>query len=65
MSKNVSPSRKTRKPPARAAAEATRLAAVARDEEETERRRIRALLKLPMHKRTHFLRVRVGNGSAL
>ena len=30
-----------------------------------ERRRIRARLKLPMLKRTHFLRVRIGNGSAL
>jgi hypothetical protein len=29
------------------------------------RRRIRALLALPMEKRTHFLRVRVGRGSAL
>jgi len=33
--------------------------------ETDERRRIRALLKLPMLKRTHFLRVRIGNGSAL
>ena len=40
-------------------------AATAQDIEETERRRIRALLSLPMKKRTHFLRVRVGRGSAL
>ncbi|MEI8078645.1 MAG: hypothetical protein WCH61_03325 [bacterium] len=33
-------------------------------EEADERRRIRALLKLPILKRTHFLRVRIGNGSA-
>jgi hypothetical protein len=40
-------------------------AATAADNEATERRRIRALLKLPMLKRTNFLRVRVGKGAAL
>lgn len=39
--------------------------ALARETEADDRRRIRALLRLPMNKRTHFLRVRIGKGSAL
>lgn len=39
--------------------------AIDRDNEAAERRRIRTLLRLPMTKRTHFLRVKVGPGSAL
>ena len=39
--------------------------AIDRDNEAADRRRIRALLRLPMEKRTHFLRVKIGRGSAL
>ena len=45
--------------------DAERTAAATLEWETEERRRIRALLKLPMLKRTNFLRVRIGNGSAL
>lgn len=47
------------------AGDAVRAAALAAEEEATERRRIRALLKLPLLKRTNFLRVKVGRGSVL
>ena len=47
------------------AAQAARTAAATLEWEKEERRRIRALLKLPMLKRSNFLRVRIGNGSAL
>ena len=47
------------------AAQAVRTAAATLEWETEERRRIRALLKLPMLKRTNFLRVRIGKGSAL
>ena len=57
--------KKTVKKAAPAKAEAAHRAALTRVEEEDERRRIRALLRLPMHQRTHFLRVRIGAGSAL
>ena len=40
-------------------------AARAQDAAATERRRIRQLLQRPMLQRTHFLRVRIGRGSAL
>jgi hypothetical protein len=33
--------------------------------EEADRRRIRALLRLPMNQRTKFLRVKIGDGTAL
>ena len=39
--------------------------AIVRLDEAEERRRIRMLLRLPMLKRTNFLRVRIGRGSAL
>ncbi|OGV78943.1 MAG: hypothetical protein A3K19_24015 [Lentisphaerae bacterium RIFOXYB12_FULL_65_16] len=35
------------------------------ESEEADRRRIRALLRLPMNQRTNFLRVKVGAGTAL
>jgi len=54
-----------RKKSAAPGADAARLAALLRDTEDTERRRIRALLKLPLLKRTNFLRVKIGRGSAL
>ncbi len=41
------------------------LAALARESDRALREQIRRLLALPMEKRTHFLRVRVGRGSAL
>ena len=56
--------RKTIKPKPDAA-QAARTAAATLEWETEERRRIRALQKLPMLKRTNFLRVRIGNGSAL
>jgi hypothetical protein len=42
-----------------------RLDALARESERALRDQIRRLLALPMEKRTNFLRVRVGRGSAL
>ena len=35
------------------------------EDEEADRRRIRALLRRPMNQRTNFLRVKVGAGTAL
>jgi len=39
--------------------------ATRRDVEESDRRRIRSLLRKPMHKRVNFLRVRTPGGSGL
>ena len=41
------------------------LEAVRKESARIERLQIDELLKLPMNKRTHFLRVRIGVGSAL